>query len=53
MNKIFYGNASPGSPTLLAWHRYNMDAFRMSFAGFGYFAADAIIAQGDEQIGNK
>lgn len=49
MNKIFYGNASPGSPTLLAWHRYNMDAFKMSFAGMGYFASMNIIAQGDEK----
>ncbi len=49
MNKIFYGNASPGSPTLLPWHRYNMDAFRMSFAGFGLFTPMLIIAQGDEQ----
>jgi uncharacterized protein len=49
MKTIYYGNASPGSPTLLAWHRYNMDAFKMSFAGFGYFASMNILAQGDEK----
>jgi hypothetical protein len=50
MNKIFYGNASPGSSTLLAWHRYNMDAFRMSFAGFTLLAPMMIIGQGEEQL---
>ncbi len=32
MGKMYYGNATPGSTTLLPWHQYNMDAFRMSFS---------------------
>ena len=47
MSKISYGNALPGSSMLLPWHRYNMDAFRISFS-MPLLSPLLIIAEGDE-----